>query len=50
MDSATAEKVYRVKITPVFTCYGSIALGWSDSRVNMIRRIEQRSRNIIKPK
>ena len=48
IDSANAEKIYRAMIMPVFTYCGSIVLGWSNSRVNQIRRIEQRSRNIIK--
>ena len=47
IDSATAE-IYRAMMIPVFTCCGSIVLGWSNSRVNQIRKIEQRSRNIIK--
>ena len=50
IDSATAEKTYRAMIMPVFTYCGSIILGWSNSRVNQIRKIEQRSRNIIKSK
>ena len=48
IDSATAEKIYRAMIMPVFTYCGSIVLKWSNSRVNQIRKIEQRSRNIIK--
>ena len=35
---------------PVFTYCGSIILGWSNSRVNQIRKIEQRSRNVINSK
>ena len=35
---------------PVFTYCGSIVLGWSNSRVNQIRKIEQRSRNVIRSK
>ena len=50
IDSATAEKIYRTMIMPVFTYCGSIVLGWSNSRVNQIRKIEQRSKNVIKSK
>ena len=50
IDSATAEKVYRAMIMPVFTYCGSIVLGWSNSKVNQIRKIEQLNRNIIKSK
>ena len=50
IDSATAEKIYRAMIIPVFTYCGSIVLGWSNSRVNQIRKIEQQSRNIIRSK
>ena len=50
INLATAENIYRAMIMPVFTYCGSIALGWLDSRVNLIRKIEQHSRNIIKPK
>ena len=50
IDSATAEKIYRAMIMPVFTYCGSIVLGWSNSRLNQIRKIEERSRNIIKSK
>ena len=35
---------------PFFTYCGSIVLGLSTSRVNQIRKIEQRSRKIIKSK
>ena len=50
IDSATAEKIYRAMIKPVFTYCGSIILEWSNARVNQIRKIEQRSRNTIKSK
>ena len=50
IDSATAEKIYRAMIMPVLTYCGSVVLGWSNSRVKQIRKIEQRSRNIIKSK
>ena len=50
IDSATAEKIYRAMIKPAFTYCGSIILEWSNARVNQIRKIEQRSKNILKSK
>ncbi len=50
VDSAAAEKICRAMIMPVFTYCSSIVLWWSNPRVNQIRKIEQRSRDIIKSK
>ena len=41
---------YRAMVMLVFTYCGSIVLRWSNARVNKIRKIEQRSRKIIKSK
>ena len=45
VNSATAERIYRAMIMPIFTYCGSIVLE-SITRANQIRRIEQRSKYI----
>ena len=48
IDSASAEKIYRTMIMPVFGYCGSLSLGWSSSYKKRIESLERRSLDVIR--
>ena len=48
IDTASAEKIYRTMIMPVFGYCGSLSLGWSALYKKRIESIERRSHDVIR--
>ena len=48
IDYASAEKIYRAMIMPVFGYFGSLSLGWSSAFKKRIESLERRSLDVIR--